>query len=63
MSDEHVDVLIVGAGISGVGAHVTMLQRSPSYVISLPAVDPIAGLLGRALPTRLAYPIVRWKSV
>ena len=40
-----------------------MLQRSPSYIISLPAVDPLAGLLGRVLPSRLAYPIVRWKNV
>ncbi len=40
-----------------------MLQRSPSYVVSLPTVDPIARLLGRRLPTRLAYPIVRWKNV
>jgi cation diffusion facilitator CzcD-associated flavoprotein CzcO len=32
-------------------------------VISLPASDPLAGLLGRVLPTRLAYPIVRWKNV
>ena len=65
-------VIVIGSGATAVtlvpalaqGAdHVTMLQRSPSYVISLPAVDPIAGLLGRALPTRLAYPIVRWKNV
>src|SRR6185436_4265737 len=44
-------------------AHVTMLQRSPSYVIALPAVDPLAGLLGRLLPARLIYPVVRWKNV
>ena len=65
-------VIVIGSGATAVtlipalaqGAdHVTMLQRSPSYVISLPAVDPIAGLLGRVLPTRLAYPIVRWKNV
>jgi monooxygenase len=31
--------------------------------VSLPAVDPLAELLGRVLPTRLAYPIVRWKNV
>ena len=40
-----------------------MLQRSPSYIVSLPGVDPIAGILGRVLPERLAYPIVRWKNV
>ena len=65
-------VAVIGSGATAVtlvpalaqrAAHVTMLQRSPSYIISLPAVDPLAGLLGRVLPTRLAYPIVRWKNV
>jgi cation diffusion facilitator CzcD-associated flavoprotein CzcO len=44
-------------------AHVTMLQRSPSYVVSLPAEDPIAAWLRRRLPDRLVYPLVRWKNV
>ena len=44
-------------------AHVTMLQRSPSYVVSLPARDPVADLLRRVLPAKVAYPIVRWKNV
>jgi len=65
-------VVVIGSGATAVtlipvvaerAAHVTMLQRSPSYVISLPASDPFAGLLGRILPTRLAYSIVRWKNV
>ncbi len=65
-------VVVIGSGATAVtlvpalaqrAEHVTMLQRSPSYIISLPAVDPIAGLLGRLLPTRLAYPVVRWKNV
>ena len=43
--------------------HVTMLQRSPSYVISLPAEDPIANFLRRVLPPKVAYSIVRWKNV
>src|SRR5260370_21049502 len=44
-------------------AHVTMLQRSPSYVVSLPGEDPVAKLLHRLLPERLAHPAVRWKNV
>jgi monooxygenase len=44
-------------------AHVTMLQRSPSYVLSLPAEDPIANLVRRLLPAKAAYSIVRWKNV
>jgi monooxygenase len=65
-------VVVIGSGATAVtlipalaqsAKHVTMLQRSPSYIISLPAIDPIAGLLGRLLPTRLAYPVVRWKNI
>jgi cation diffusion facilitator CzcD-associated flavoprotein CzcO len=40
--------------------HVTMLQRSPSYVTTLPAKDPIAQLLRRVLPARLSGPAIRW---
>ena len=40
-----------------------MLQRSPSYMVSLPAQDPLADFLRRFLPAKLAYPIVRWKNV
>jgi monooxygenase len=65
-------VVVIGSGATAVtlipavaerAEHVTMLQRSPSYIISLPALDPVAGLLGRVLPTRLAYPVVRWKNI
>jgi monooxygenase len=65
-------VVVIGSGATAVtlvpamadrAAHVTMLQRSPSYVLSLPGEDPIAGALRRTLPARLAYPIVRWKNV
>jgi monooxygenase len=65
-------VVVIGSGATAVtlipalaerAKQVTMLQRSPSYIVSLPAVDPLAGVLDRVLPTRLAYPIVRWKNV
>ena len=65
-------VVVIGSGATAVtlipalaerAAHVTMLQRSPSYIISLPASDPLAGLLERVLPNRLAYSIIRWKNV
>jgi monooxygenase len=42
--------------------HVTMLQRSPTYVVSLPERDPLAQRLSR-LPERVSFPIVRWKSI
>jgi monooxygenase len=65
-------VVVIGSGATAVtlvpamaerAAHVTMLQRSPSYVVSLPACDPIADFLRRLLPARVAYPLVRWKNV
>ncbi len=64
-------VVVIGSGATAVtlvpalaaaAGQVTMLQRSPSYVLSLPSTDPIADLL-RRLPARLAYPLVRWKNV
>jgi monooxygenase len=65
-------VVVVGSGATAVtlvpamadtAKHVTMLQRSPSYVLSLPAEDPIANVARRFLPAKLAYSIVRWKNV
>ncbi len=65
-------VIVVGSGATAVtlvpemaksATHVTMLQRSPSYMFNLPAVDAIANGLRRWLPGRLAYPLVRMKNV
>ena len=65
-------VIVIGSGataftlvpsMAGQAAHVTMLQRSPSYVISLPQKDPLAKLARRLLPTAWAYGLVRWKNV
>ena len=62
-------VVVIGSGATAVtlvpamaeaADHVTMLQRSPTYIASLPAKDPIANLLRRILPTRLSGPAVRW---
>ncbi len=65
-------VVVVGSGATAVtlvpamaktASHVTMLQRSPTYIASLPAEDPIATRLRRHLPERAAYAAVRWKNV
>ncbi len=65
-------VIVIGSGATAItlvpamtdkAAHVTMLQRSPAYVISLPAKDGIAERLLRVLPQRYAYAIARWKNV
>ena len=42
---------------------MTMLQRSPTYIVSLPGEDPIANFLRRVLPSKAAYAITRWKNV
>jgi cation diffusion facilitator CzcD-associated flavoprotein CzcO len=44
-------------------AHVTMLQRTPSYIVSLPSRDPLADRLRRRLPAQRAYDLIRWKNV
>jgi cation diffusion facilitator CzcD-associated flavoprotein CzcO len=65
-------VVVIGSGATAVtlvpamakdAAHVTMLQRSPTYIVSVPGEDPIAELLRKFLPHRAVYPIVRWKNV
>jgi monooxygenase len=65
-------VLIIGSGATAVtllpamtdrAKHVTMLQRSPSYVLSIPGSDPLALLLRRILPVETAYSLLRWKNV
>jgi len=65
-------VVVIGSGATAVtlvpamakkAAHVTMLQRSPTYIASLPAEDGLATVLRRYLPERAAYAAVRWKNV
>jgi monooxygenase len=65
-------VVVIGSGATAVtlvpamartAAHVTMLQRSPSYLLSLPARDPLAGLLRRWLPASIVHRFVRWKNI
>jgi monooxygenase len=65
-------VVVIGSGATAVtlipamapeAEHVTMLQRSPGYVVTLPARDPIAKVLRRVLPAQTAYGVVRWKNV
>jgi cation diffusion facilitator CzcD-associated flavoprotein CzcO len=65
-------VVVIGSGATAVtlvpalaetAAHVTMLQRSPSYILSVPAEDPLAGVLRKVLPERAAYRLIRWKNI
>lgn len=43
-------------------AHVYMVQRSPSYYLSMPDRDPVANFLRKILPARKAYSLTRWKN-
>ena len=65
-------VVVIGSGATAVtlvpemaktAAHVTMLQRSPTYVVARPSEDSLANTLRRYLPSKLAYAITRWKRV
>jgi monooxygenase len=65
-------IVIIGSGATAVtllpaiaqtAAHVTMLQRSPTYIITLPARDRVAQWLHRKLPSALAHRLSRWKNV
>lgn len=65
-------VVVIGSGATAVtlvpamaetAEHVTMLQRSPTYVLSLPSEDRIANFFRRVLPAKAAYVLSRWKNV
>ncbi len=69
---ENKKVIIIGSGATAVtlvpemakkAEKVIMLQRSPSYVVSLPREDRIANLLKKVLPEKAAYRLVRWKNI
>ncbi|MGD0879979.1 MAG: NAD(P)/FAD-dependent oxidoreductase [Acidimicrobiales bacterium] len=65
-------VVVIGSGatavtlvpaLAGEAAHVTMLQRSPTYIVARPATDPIADAIRRHLPAQTAHAVIRWKNV
>ena len=65
-------VVVIGSGATAVtlvpemaqdAAHVTMLQRSPTYYLKLPRKDRTAARLRRFLPDKLAYTLVRWRNI
>jgi cation diffusion facilitator CzcD-associated flavoprotein CzcO len=65
-------VLVIGSGATAVtlvpamapqAAHVTMLQRSPTYVVALPAVDKISAALQKVLPDGLVYRLARGRNI
>ena len=65
-------VVVIGSGATAVTlipsmaddtAHITMLQRSPSYIASVPEEDKAANILRKIFPKKVAYAITRWKNI
>jgi monooxygenase len=65
-------VVVIGSGATAVtlvpamaeqAAHVTMLQRSPTYIVTTPSEDATANWLRRHVPAKLAHRIARWRSI
>ena len=65
-------VVVIGSGATAVtlvpsmadkAAHVTMLQRSPTYMVSMPAEDKFANSLRRMLPAHFAYDVIRFMRI
>ncbi len=65
-------VVVIGSGatavtlvpsMAGTAGHVTMLQRSPSYVFSVPALDKISKVLGRFLPDTVVFEFARRRNI
>ena len=65
-------VLVIGSGATAVtivpemaktAAAVTMLQRSPTYMVARPSEDALANALRAKLPARLAYALTRLRNV
>lgn len=66
------NVAVIGSGATAVtlvpsmaekAAHVTMVQRSPTYIVARPARDRLAGILQHILPAKAAHSATRWKNV
>ncbi len=66
------NIVIIGSGATAVtlvpelakkAKHVTMLQRSPTFIASMPREDKIANFLKKTLPAQFAHNIIRWKNI
>ncbi|HZR35759.1 MAG TPA: NAD(P)/FAD-dependent oxidoreductase [Nevskia sp.] len=65
-------VVVIGSGATAVtlvpamaadAAHITMLQRSPSYIFSVPGFDKLSAVLRHVLPERWVYRLARWRNI
>ncbi|MCZ8381172.1 NAD(P)/FAD-dependent oxidoreductase [Mycobacterium sp. CPCC 205372] len=64
-------VVVIGSGATAISlipalakdaAHVTMLQRSPTYMMSMARIDPMVDFIRKLLPPKLAHPVVRLRN-
>jgi cation diffusion facilitator CzcD-associated flavoprotein CzcO len=62
-------IVVIGSGATAISlipsltdtaAHVTMLQRSPTYILSMPRINPVVQAIRKVLPRRPAHVLVRW---
>lgn len=69
---ENREVIVIGSGATAVTLipslaektkHITMLQRSPSYILSQPLYDPFAKIVHTLLPDKIAHKLARWKNI
>jgi monooxygenase len=65
-------IVVIGSGATAVtlvpslaekAAHVTMLQRSPTYIVSMPSREYLVDKCDGKVPAKLLYPVVKWKNV
>jgi cation diffusion facilitator CzcD-associated flavoprotein CzcO len=66
-------VVVIGSGATAItlvpemaktAGHVTMLQRSPTYVLAVPEIDPLAAILGRLrVPSAITYHLGRIRNI
>ena len=65
-------VVVIGSGatavtlvpaMAGTAAHVTMLQRTPTYILTVPSRDAFASLMRKWLSPERAYAVTRWKNI
>ena len=66
------NILVIGSGATAVtlvpamaetAEHVTMLQRSPTYIVTMPSKDVVANFFRSLLPAKAAYAAARWKNI
>jgi monooxygenase len=66
------NVVVIGSGATAItlvpslaagGAHVTMLQRSPTYVLSVPSIDPLWKTLSKVLPAKAVFAATRLRNI